>query len=88
MFILYNTSAAKTVERALIMQRNEADVYHEGQHHREQHGDSLEGKAGSVGAEDLGRLGDVSKNMIARHRPLQRCIRYGEGCHSSTLIPC
>lgn len=37
----------------------------------------------SVGAEDLGRLGNVSRDMIVRHRPLQRCIRYGKGNYSS-----
>lgn len=31
-----------------------------------------------MGAEDLGRLGDVSRDMIVRHRRLQRCIRYGK----------
>lgn len=75
MVIVYTTSAAKTFERALVMQRSGADAHHEGRNHREQ----WEGKAGSVGAEDLGRLGDVSKDMIARHRPLQRCIRCREG---------
>ena len=31
----YTTSAAKTVERALVMQRNGADAHHEVQYHRE-----------------------------------------------------
>ena len=46
------------------------------------------GREEVLGAEDLGRLGDVSKDMIARHLPFQRCIRSAEGCHSSNLMPC
>lgn len=36
-----------------------------------------------MGAENLGRLGDVSRGVIVRHHRLQRRSRQGAGCYSS-----